>query len=102
MRIIDLSQEIFVGMPVFNGHPPVNIEPAQTHEQRAGIENPTTISPVVNKMVFGEHTGTHVDVFNHFGAEYREQSIDTMPLWRAKNCGVWYGNALTGSAQGVK
>ncbi len=46
MKLIDLSQEIFVGMPVFSGHPQVKIEPAQTHEQRADSQNPTTISPV--------------------------------------------------------
>ena len=28
MKIIDLSQEIFPGMPVFNGHPEVTMKPA--------------------------------------------------------------------------
>ena len=67
-------------MPVFSGHPQVSIAPAETHEQRAGIENPTTVSPVVNKMTFGEHTGTHVDAYNHFLPELRGEGIDTMPL----------------------
>ena len=80
MKIIDLSQEIFPGMPVFSGHPEVRIEPASTHEAEAGIENPTTISPTVNKMKFGEHTGSHVDAFNHFSADLREQDIASMPL----------------------
>lgn len=80
MKLIDLSQEIFAGMPVFKGHPEVEIEPADTHERRAGIENPTTISPTVHKMTLGEHVGSHVDAFNHFRAEQRDQSIDTMPL----------------------
>ena len=80
MKIIDLSQEIFVGMPVFSGHPQVAIEPAETHEGRAGIKNPSTLSPVVHKMSFGEHTGTHVDAYNHFLPELRDEGIDTMPL----------------------
>ena len=80
MKLIDLSQEIFVGMPVFNGHPEVQIEPAETHEERAGIENPDTVSPVVHKMTFGEHTGSHVDAYNHFLPELRDEGIDTMPL----------------------
>ena len=33
-KLIDLSQEIFPGMPVFNGHPEVEIVPAETHEGR--------------------------------------------------------------------
>ncbi|MFK7803775.1 MAG: cyclase family protein [Anaerolineae bacterium] len=80
MKIIDLSQEIYAGMPVFKGHPEVEIQPADTHERRAGIENPTTISPTVHRMTLGEHAGTHVDAFNHFRAEQRDQGIDTMPL----------------------
>jgi kynurenine formamidase len=67
-------------MPVFDGHPQVSMRPAVTHEQRAGIVNPTTVSPVVHEIVLGEHSGTHVDAFNHFGSAYRDQSVDTMPL----------------------
>jgi kynurenine formamidase len=80
MKIIDLSQEIFSGMPVFFDHPKVKIKPAVTHEQREGIQNPTTVSPVVHEITFGEHTGTHVDAINHFGRIYFEKSIDKMPL----------------------
>jgi len=80
MKIIDLSQEIFQGMPVFNGHPEVTMKPAVTHEQRDGIENPTTVSPVVHEIVLGEHTGTHVDAINHFARVHVGKSIDTMPL----------------------
>lgn len=80
MKIIDLSQEIFPGMPVFNGHPEVTMKPAVTHEQRDGIENPTTVSPVVHEIVLGEHTGTHVDAINHFARIHIGKSIDKMPL----------------------
>jgi kynurenine formamidase len=34
----------------------------------------------VHRLIFGEHTGTHVDAINHMAAQYRGQSIDTMPL----------------------
>ena len=80
MKIIDLSQEIYPGMPVFNGHPEVRMKPAVTHEQRDGIENPTTVSPVVHEIILGEHTGTHVDAINHFGRVHFGKSIDKMPL----------------------
>lgn len=80
MRLIDLTQEIYPGMPVFDGHPQVTMRPAVTHEAREGIVNPTTVSPVVHEITLGEHSGTHVDAINHFGRIYFGKSIDTMPL----------------------
>lgn len=61
LEIIDLSQEIFTGMPVFPGLPEVAITIHATHEQWDGITDSDTISPGVNRLDLGEHTGTHVD-----------------------------------------
>lgn len=66
LEIIDLSQEIFTGMPVFPGMPEVAIT--------------MHVSPAVNRLELGEHTGTHVDAINHMARQYRGQSIDSMPL----------------------
>lgn len=79
-EIIDLSQEIYTGMPVYHGLPEVEISLYASHEQWDGITDSELISPVVNRLVFGEHTGTHVDAINHMARQYRGQSIDTMPL----------------------
>ncbi|MCF6133147.1 cyclase family protein [Flavobacterium wongokense] len=79
-EIIDLSQELFDGMPIFNGLPEVKITIHATHEEWDGIENPTTKTPSLLKLELGEHTGTHVDALNHMGKEYVGQSIDVMPL----------------------
>ncbi|MEQ8477587.1 cyclase family protein [Fulvivirga sp.] len=79
-EIIDLSQEIYTGMPVYKGLPEVNITIHASHEQWSGIENPETLTPSVNKLEMGEHTGSHVDAINHMGAEHKDKSIDTMPL----------------------
>lgn len=79
-EIIDLSQEIFSGMPVFPGLPEVKITMHISHEEWDGIHNGRQVSPAVNRLEFGEHTGTHVDALNHMGRQYREQSIDRMPL----------------------
>lgn len=79
-EIIDLSQEIYSGMPVFNGLPEVKMSIHATHEQWDDIPNPTTITPSVYKLELGEHTGTHVDALNHMGRQYVGQSIETMPL----------------------
>jgi kynurenine formamidase len=80
MKIIDLSQEIYPGMPVFDGHPSVEMIVAISHEQRKKIPNPTTVSPVIHALTLSEHTGTHVDAFNHFGIMFRGKSIDTIPI----------------------
>ena len=79
-EIIDLSQEIFAGMPVFPGLPEVRITVHATHEEWDGITGSDVVSPAVNRLEMGEHTGTHVDAINHMARQYRAQSIDTMPL----------------------
>ncbi len=79
-EIIDLSQEIFTGMPVFPGLPEVNITVHVSHEEWDGIAGSEIVSPAVNRLELGEHTGTHVDAFNHMARQYHGQSIDTMPL----------------------
>ncbi len=80
LEIIDLSQEIFTGMPVFPGLPEVNITMHVSHEEWDDIHDSDVVSPAVNRLELGEHTGTHVDAINHMAREYRGQSIDTMPL----------------------
>jgi kynurenine formamidase len=79
-EIIDLSQEIFAGMPVFPGLPEVKITMHVSHEEWDGIADSDVVSPAVNRLDFGEHTGTHVDAINHMARQFRGHSIDTMPL----------------------
>jgi len=80
LEIIDLSQEIYTGMPVFPDLPEVKITVHVTHEEWDGITDSDVVSPAVNRLELGEHTGTHVDALNHMARQYRGQSIDTMPL----------------------
>ena len=80
LEIIDLSQEIFTGMPVFPGLPEVKISLYVSHEEWDSIPASDVVSPAVNRLELGEHTGTHVDAINHMARQYRGQSIDTMPL----------------------
>jgi kynurenine formamidase len=80
LEIIDLSQDIYPGMPVFPGLPRVEITLHVSHEEWDGISDSDVVSPAVNRLELGEHTGTHVDAINHMARQYRGQSIDTMPL----------------------
>jgi len=88
LEIIDLSQEIFSGMPVFPGLPEVKITMHASHEQWDGITDSNVVSPAVNRLELGEHTGTHVDAINHMARQYRGQSIDTMALTRFYTEGI--------------
>lgn len=88
LEIIDLSQEIFSGMPVFPGLPEVQITLHASHEQWEGVTDSGVVSPAVHRLELGEHTGTHVDALNHMAREYRGQSIETMPLTRFYTEGI--------------
>jgi len=79
-EIIDLSQEIFAGMPVYKDLPQVKMSIHNSHEAWNGIENPSSETPAVHKLEMGEHTGTHVDAINHMAIQHEGKSIDTMPL----------------------
>ncbi|MDN3643312.1 cyclase family protein [Lutimonas halocynthiae] len=79
-EIIDLSQGIYQGMPVFKDLPRVKMTIHNSHEEWEGIKNPKVKTPAVHKLELGEHTGTHVDAINHMAKQYKGQSIDTMPL----------------------
>lgn len=69
MRIIDLSQPIFTGMPVFPGDPDVQIDRIHTYEKE---------SWELRKISMGTHTGTHVDAFSHMHQGFA--SLDDIPL----------------------
>lgn len=79
-EIIDLSQEIYSGMPTFPGMPEVKISVHATHEKWEGNTDSDETSPAVNKLELGEHTGTHVDALNHMRRQDRGRSIESMPL----------------------
>ncbi|HZW03826.1 MAG TPA: cyclase family protein, partial [Anaerolineaceae bacterium] len=88
VEIVDLSQEIYPGMPIFSGLPPVEMSIYATHEEWDGITGSESVSPAVHRLTLGEHTGTHVDAINHMAREYRGRSIDTMPLTTFYTAGI--------------
>ena len=80
IEIIDLSQDIYEGMPVYKDLPQVKMSIHNSHEEWDGIKNPKTKTPAVLKLELGEHTGTHVDAINHMEIQHVGKSIDKMPL----------------------
>ncbi len=88
MEIIDLSQEIYEGMPVYKDLPQVKMTIHNSHEEWMGIKNPKTKTPAVHKLELGEHTGTHVDAINHMEIQHKGKSIDKMPLSMFYTAGI--------------
>lgn len=58
--VVDVSHELFEGMPTFPGGIPFRMKPVATFEQ-AGY--------FANHLELGEHTGTHIDAPIHFQAD---------------------------------
>ena len=98
MEIIDLSQEIYDGIPVYKVLPQVSMKMHASHEEWEGIENPENPTPSVYALKMSEHTGTHVDALNHMRKEDKGKSIDTMPLSTFYTEGI----CLDFSAKGLK
>lgn len=88
MQIIDLSQEIHMGMPMHHTQPQVEISVHATHEAWEGIENARTQTPSVNLLKMSEHTGTHVDALSHMSRTNAGQTIETMPLEKFYTRGI--------------
>ena len=53
-EIIDLSQEIYEGMPVFKDLPQVKMSIHNSHEEWEGQQNPVKRTPAVHKLEMGE------------------------------------------------
>lgn len=79
MRIVDLSQPIYQGMPVFPGHQKTVIWKDNTHEQTREKLNHLASYQTLGIMM-SDHTGTHVDAFSHFNNSSAALTIDLINL----------------------
>ena len=77
--LIDLSVDIYQKCPTLPNHPPMVLSDYQTHKTIREAEG-VKFSCASMYMSMGEHTGTHVDAFNHFDPNPNAQSIDQMAL----------------------
>ena len=71
-RIFDISVPVRTNGLIYPGNPEISIEPQQAISKGAGAN--------VSRIVFGSHTGTHVDAAKHFFDE--GQTVDQIPLDR--------------------
>src|SRR5574341_319520 len=61
-RIVDLTQELYDGQPVFIGHPETKVWPCMSHEESARMPVfKDGMSYTANVLQLCEHGPTHVD-----------------------------------------
>jgi kynurenine formamidase len=85
VRVVDLTREIFEGMPMWFGHQKTFINTNQTHEQFRTIYN-TNLGFEAHNLLISEHAGTHTDAV--FEYDPHGPTIDKSPLE------YYYGEAI--------
>jgi kynurenine formamidase len=85
MQVIDLTREIFEGMPVWFGHQKTFISTNQTHDEFKHIHK-TEMGFEAHNLLISEHAGTHTDAV--FEYDRNGPTIDKSPLE------YWYGEAI--------
>ncbi len=80
-QIIDLTQDIYVGMPVFVGHPDTWRWTHMTHEKSAASGRfKSEMSYYSGILQICEHGPTHVDSVSHLDPSPDAPHIDDMPM----------------------
>ena len=80
-RIVDLTQEIYVGMPVYDIFIPTQYFPVMTYESiRAKTKDNWTA--IAFGLLMCDHSGTHVDSISHIDDTPGALSIEQFPVER--------------------
>ncbi|MEF9935093.1 MAG: cyclase family protein [Clostridium sp.] len=87
MKLVDLSQEIYEGMPLFGIHQKTFFMTNQTHEQNMEATGSKTLGFYARNILMSEHCGTHSDAV----IEYKPggPSMEQMPIeyfWGSAIC----------------
>ncbi len=86
-KAIDLSQEIYTGMPVFPGHMKTLVWDHVTHAECAKNMDPG-YSYTTRGLLMCDHGPTHVDAICHIDPSPDAPSVEKMPL------DVFFGTAI--------
>jgi len=80
-RLVDLSQEIYTGAPVWPGHPETVVTVVATHEETVKSGRfEDNYSYTAEKIEMSTHGTTHVDSISHIDPTPGAPSIDVIPL----------------------
>lgn len=87
-RLVDLSQEIYQGMPVYAGHLKTVVWQHHAHEDTAPLFD-SDFSYQSLGLLLSDHGPTHVDALSHLDPRADAPRIDAMPLdtfWGPGTC----------------
>ncbi len=87
-RIVDLSQEIYQGMPVYAGHLKTVVWQHHSHEETGPLFE-SDFSYQSLGLMLCDHGPTHVDALSHLDPRDGAPTIDRMPLdtfWGSGTC----------------
>lgn len=87
-RLVDLSQEIYQGMPVYAGHLKTVVWQHHTHEETAPVFE-SDFSYQSLGLMMCDHGPTHVDALSHLDPRDGAPTIDAMSLdifWGVGTC----------------
>ncbi len=80
-RVIDLTQELYEGQPVFVGHPETKVWSCMTHEESAASGRfKGEMSYTAKVIQLCEHGPTHIDSISHIDPRPGAPTIDRMSL----------------------
>jgi kynurenine formamidase len=86
--IVDLSQPIYKGMPIYPGHLATVVFDYHTHAETLG-KFESDLSYATKGLILSDHGPTHVDSISHFDPADGAAAIDEMPLdtfWGEGTC----------------
>lgn len=86
--MVDLSQPIYKGMPIYPGHLATVIFDYHTHADTLG-KFESDLSYATKGLILSDHGPTHVDSISHFDPAEGAATIDQMPLdtfWGEGTC----------------
>lgn len=79
-KIIDLSQEIYTGMPVYPGHLKTVIFEHMSHDECQRNITHTDFSYQTSGILMCDHGPTHIDPVRHYSRDPNAPGADKIPL----------------------
>jgi kynurenine formamidase len=86
-KIIDLSQEIYTGMPVYPGHMKTVVWTHLSHEE-CRRQLGTDFSYETRGILICDHGPTHIDSVSHLSRDPDAESVDQLALQKCITSGV--------------
>ncbi|MGP8051188.1 MAG: cyclase family protein [Desulfobaccales bacterium] len=86
-KIIDLSQEIYTGMPVYPGHLKTVVWTHLSHEE-CRRQLGTDFSYETRGLLICDHGPTHIDSVSHLSRDPNAESVDQLALEKCITSGV--------------